>query len=87
MQANFELRGGLGIYEAGHKVQAQIYIGVAEYWHQRQLPAWTIQNERRELERGSLLTEAQNEARHRAEGLLLPEDTPPTWRGWLPNSI
>jgi hypothetical protein len=50
MQANFEPRGGFGVYEAGHKVQVHIYIGVAEYWHQRQLPAWTIQNERRELE-------------------------------------
>ena len=38
------------VYEAGHKVQAHIYIGVADYWHQRHWPAWTIQNERRELE-------------------------------------
>jgi gamma-glutamylcyclotransferase (GGCT)/AIG2-like uncharacterized protein YtfP len=35
------------VYEAGHKVQAHIYIGVADYRH---LPAWTIQNNRRELE-------------------------------------
>jgi gamma-glutamylaminecyclotransferase len=32
------------------KVQAHIYVGVADYWHDRQLPAWTIQNTRRELE-------------------------------------
>jgi gamma-glutamylcyclotransferase (GGCT)/AIG2-like uncharacterized protein YtfP len=38
------------VYEAGHKVQAHIYIGVADYWHHRRLPAWTIQNKRRELE-------------------------------------
>lgn len=38
------------VYEAGHKVLAHIYIGVADYWHQRQLPAWTIQNKRRELD-------------------------------------
>jgi gamma-glutamylcyclotransferase (GGCT)/AIG2-like uncharacterized protein YtfP len=38
------------IYEGGHKVQAHIYIGVAGYWHHRHLPAWTIQNERGELE-------------------------------------
>jgi gamma-glutamylcyclotransferase (GGCT)/AIG2-like uncharacterized protein YtfP len=36
--------------EAGRKVQAHVYIGVADYWHHRRLPAWTIQNERRELE-------------------------------------
>jgi len=38
------------VYEAGHKVQAHIYIGVADYWHHRGLPTWTIQNKRRELE-------------------------------------
>ena len=38
------------VYEAGHKVQAHIYIGIADYWHHRHLPAWTIQNTRRELE-------------------------------------
>jgi gamma-glutamylcyclotransferase (GGCT)/AIG2-like uncharacterized protein YtfP len=38
------------VYEAGHKVQAHIYIGVADYWHHRHLPAWTIQNKRRELQ-------------------------------------
>jgi gamma-glutamylcyclotransferase (GGCT)/AIG2-like uncharacterized protein YtfP len=38
------------VYEGGHKVQAYIYIGVADYWHHRGLPAWTIQNKRRELE-------------------------------------
>ena len=38
------------VVEAGRKVQAHIYIGVADYWHHRRLPAWTIQNERRELE-------------------------------------
>jgi gamma-glutamylcyclotransferase (GGCT)/AIG2-like uncharacterized protein YtfP len=38
------------VHEAGHKVQAHIYIGVAGYWHHRHLPAWTIQNKRRELE-------------------------------------
>ena len=38
------------VYEAGCKVQAHIYIGIADYWHHRQLPAWSIQNERRELE-------------------------------------
>jgi gamma-glutamylcyclotransferase (GGCT)/AIG2-like uncharacterized protein YtfP len=38
------------VYEAGHKVQAHIYIGIAGYWHHRNLPAWTIQNKRRELE-------------------------------------
>jgi gamma-glutamylcyclotransferase (GGCT)/AIG2-like uncharacterized protein YtfP len=38
------------VYEGGHRVQAQIYVGVAGYWHHRQLPAWTIQNERGELE-------------------------------------
>jgi gamma-glutamylcyclotransferase (GGCT)/AIG2-like uncharacterized protein YtfP len=38
------------VYEGGRKVEAYIYIGVADYWHHRHLPAWTIQNERRELE-------------------------------------
>jgi gamma-glutamylcyclotransferase (GGCT)/AIG2-like uncharacterized protein YtfP len=38
------------VYEAGHKVQAHIYIGIADYWHHRHLPAWTIQNKRHELE-------------------------------------
>ncbi len=38
------------VYEGGHKVQAQIYVGVADYWHHRHLPAWTIRNERGELE-------------------------------------
>ena len=38
------------VHEAGHKVQAHIYIGVADYWHRRQLPAWTTQNNRRELD-------------------------------------
>jgi gamma-glutamylaminecyclotransferase len=38
------------VYETGHEVQAHIYIGVADYWHPRHLPAWTVQNRRRELE-------------------------------------
>jgi gamma-glutamylcyclotransferase (GGCT)/AIG2-like uncharacterized protein YtfP len=38
------------VCEAGRKVHAHIYVGIADYWHERQLPAWTIQNERRELE-------------------------------------
>jgi gamma-glutamylcyclotransferase (GGCT)/AIG2-like uncharacterized protein YtfP len=38
------------VYEGGRKVQAYIYIGVADYWHHRRLPAWTIQNTRCELE-------------------------------------
>ena len=38
------------VYEGGHKVQAQIYVGVADYWRRRHLPAWTIQNKRGELE-------------------------------------
>ena len=38
------------VYEAGHKVEAHIYVGVADYWHVRRLPAWTIQNGRRELD-------------------------------------
>jgi gamma-glutamylcyclotransferase (GGCT)/AIG2-like uncharacterized protein YtfP len=38
------------VYEGGRKVEAYIYIGVADYWHHRHLPAWTIHNERRELE-------------------------------------
>jgi gamma-glutamylcyclotransferase (GGCT)/AIG2-like uncharacterized protein YtfP len=38
------------VYEAGRKVEAHIYIGITDYWHERQLPAWTIQNERAELE-------------------------------------
>jgi gamma-glutamylcyclotransferase (GGCT)/AIG2-like uncharacterized protein YtfP len=35
---------------SGNKVQAHIYIGVADYWYRRHLPAWTIQNKRGELE-------------------------------------
>ena len=38
------------VHEAGRKVQAHIYVGVSDYWHPRRLPAWTIQNERGELE-------------------------------------
>jgi gamma-glutamylaminecyclotransferase len=38
------------VREAGRKVQAHIYVGVAHYWHDRHLPAWTIQNARGELE-------------------------------------
>ena len=38
------------VCEGGHKVQAHIYVGVADYWHNRHLPAWTIQNKRGELE-------------------------------------
>jgi gamma-glutamylcyclotransferase (GGCT)/AIG2-like uncharacterized protein YtfP len=38
------------VYEGGRKVEAYIYIGVTDYWHHRHLPAWTIQNKRRELE-------------------------------------
>jgi gamma-glutamylcyclotransferase (GGCT)/AIG2-like uncharacterized protein YtfP len=37
------------VFEAGHKVEAHIYVGVADYWHPRGLPAWTVQNERDEL--------------------------------------
>ena len=38
-----------GVFEAGHKVAAYIYVGVAEYWHPRRQPAWTGQNQRSEL--------------------------------------
>jgi len=38
------------VFEAGRKVEAHIYVGVADYWHDRRLPAWTIKNERGELE-------------------------------------
>ena len=38
------------VREAGREVQAHIYIGIAGYWHGRHLPAWTMQNERRELQ-------------------------------------
>jgi gamma-glutamylcyclotransferase (GGCT)/AIG2-like uncharacterized protein YtfP len=38
------------VHEAGRKVQAHIYIGIADYWQQRHLPAWAIQNMRGELE-------------------------------------
>jgi gamma-glutamylaminecyclotransferase len=38
------------VHEAGRKVQAHIYVGVADYWHERRLPAWTIENELGELE-------------------------------------
>jgi gamma-glutamylcyclotransferase (GGCT)/AIG2-like uncharacterized protein YtfP len=38
------------VFEDGRKVQAHIYVGVADYWHPRNLPAWTIKNERGELE-------------------------------------
>jgi len=38
------------VLEAGHKVEAYIYVGVADYWHPRRLPAWTIRNERDELD-------------------------------------
>jgi gamma-glutamylcyclotransferase (GGCT)/AIG2-like uncharacterized protein YtfP len=38
------------VLEAGRKVQAHIYVGVADYWHPRQLPAWTIRNARGELD-------------------------------------
>lgn len=38
------------VFEAGHKVEAYIYVGVADYWHPRRLPAWTTQNKRHELE-------------------------------------
>jgi gamma-glutamylcyclotransferase (GGCT)/AIG2-like uncharacterized protein YtfP len=38
------------VFEAGRKVEAHIYVGVADYWHDRQLPVWTIKNERGELE-------------------------------------
>ncbi len=34
----------------GRKVAAHIYVGVADYWRRRHLPAWTIQNSRGELE-------------------------------------
>src|ERR1700737_5162257 len=39
------------VYEAGHKVQAHIYIGVADYWHHRHLRAWTIQTKPRKVKR------------------------------------
>ena len=38
------------VFEAGHKVEAYIYVGVAAYWHPRGMPAWTIKNERSELD-------------------------------------
>ena len=38
------------VCEAGHKVEAWIYLGVADYWHPRGLPAWTTRNARGELE-------------------------------------
>jgi len=38
------------VYEGSHKVQAHIYIGVADYWHHQRLTAWTIQNKCGELE-------------------------------------
>jgi gamma-glutamylaminecyclotransferase len=38
------------VFEAGHKVEAYIYIGVADYWHPRRLPAWTSKNELSELD-------------------------------------
>ena len=38
------------VYEGGHKVQAHIYVGIADYWHHQHLPAWTIQNKRGELD-------------------------------------
>jgi len=38
------------VFEGGHKVETYIYVGVADYWHPRGLPAWTARNERDELE-------------------------------------
>jgi len=38
------------VHEAGRKVEAHIYVGVAGYWHEKHLPAWTIQNARGELD-------------------------------------
>jgi gamma-glutamylaminecyclotransferase len=38
------------VFEAGRKVEAHIYVGVADYWHAKQLPAWTTKNARGELE-------------------------------------
>ncbi len=38
------------LFEAGHRVEAYIYVGVADYWQPRGFPAWKITNERDELE-------------------------------------
>ncbi len=38
------------VFEAGHQVEAYIYVGIADYWHPRRLPAWTGRNERSELD-------------------------------------
>ena len=38
------------VHEAGRKVEAHIYVGVAGYWHEKHLPAWTGQNARGELD-------------------------------------
>lgn len=38
------------VHDGSHKVEAHVYIGVADYWHRRALPAWTIRNKRGELE-------------------------------------
>jgi hypothetical protein len=38
------------VVEAGHQVEAYIYVGVADYWHPRRLPAWSNRNERDELD-------------------------------------
>lgn len=38
------------VFEAGHKVETYIYVGVADYWHPRGMPAWSAKNPRDELE-------------------------------------
>ena len=38
------------VHEAGQRVEAHIYVGVADYWHPRGLPAWTLRNARDELD-------------------------------------
>ena len=38
------------VYEGDRKVDAHVYVGIADYWHPRRLPAWTIRNERGELD-------------------------------------
>jgi gamma-glutamylcyclotransferase (GGCT)/AIG2-like uncharacterized protein YtfP len=43
-------RKATDVHEAGRKVEAHIYVGVADYWHDRRLPAWTMQNARGELQ-------------------------------------
>jgi gamma-glutamylcyclotransferase (GGCT)/AIG2-like uncharacterized protein YtfP len=46
------LRKVTDVSQGCRKVQAHIYLGIADYWHPRRLPAWTGQNMRGELEWG-----------------------------------